>query len=114
MLNTYLNVAISLVEGRPRAAREILRSSPDFTGPSVARLQAAIAVRVEQEVNSKLHQLLGKSLAIPVGSIGHDYDSVVAGVKAVEDIIEGEITDSATGNALPDDADRDAARYRMS
>ena len=101
MLTSYLNVAIALVDGRTRDALEIIRTSAagDASGPAVARLQAAMAARVEREVNLRLHALLGKSLTIDVESSPWDHDSVLAGIKAVEDLIEGEITDDDTSPA---------------
>ena len=113
MLTSSLNVAIALVDGRPQDAREILRASIDSrtSGPAVARLQQAIGVRIHREINLRLHQLLGKSLAVDVDGSRWDADSFLAGVKALEDLIEREITDAGNpANPADGEADRYPAR----
>jgi hypothetical protein len=105
MENHFLNLAIALVRGHVRDARELVRFSPALFGGqasnAITALQGAVEDCQEQAINRALHRILAESLSLNVDDTPALTEAYFDGVRAVEDLIEKRITDAERGQALP-------------
>jgi len=107
MQGRFLNIALAIVRGRSTDAREMIRSSPAFTSCDTSilgKLQSALEEREERAVNRILHHPLSKSLSLDMPETSGRRADYLAGVKAVEDLIEQYITNAepAESTRLPE------------
>jgi hypothetical protein len=99
-MNKLLNALLALIENRPQVARELLRS-PELKINSlsdiVARINSAIVTANTKYNELVLKSILRESLSIEIPEItdaNRQYvDAFVAGVTAVEEIIEERLND---------------------